>query len=202
MKRLSLLFYILYFAFSPAGAQQPPAWVHINVRNTYQTIQDFGASDCWTAEFVGKYFSTAEKEKAAKWLFSQHFDNNGNPEGIGLSCWRVNLGAGSAEQGTDSNIADETRRASCLQKSDGSFDWTRCDGQQWFMRQAKNYGVEHFLLFSNSAPVHMTKNGKANADNQYISQVLYRLGFHWSPTSWDYVDQMLEAIAGFGYFEL
>jgi thioester reductase-like protein len=40
------------------------------------------------------------------------------------------------------------------------------------------------------------------ADNQYTSQVLYRLGFHWSSTSWDYVDQMLEAIAGFGYFEL
>ena len=40
------------------------------------------------------------------------------------------------------------------------------------------------------------------ADNQYTSQVLYRLGFRWSSTSWDYVDQMLEAIAGFGYFEL
>ena len=40
------------------------------------------------------------------------------------------------------------------------------------------------------------------ADNQYTSQVLYRFGFRWSSTSWDYVDQMLEAIAGFGYFEL
>ena len=40
-----------------------------------------------------------------------------------------------------------------------------------------------------------------NPDNQYTSQVLYRLGFHWSSTSWDYVDQMLVTIAGFGYFE-
>jgi hypothetical protein len=39
------------------------------------------------------------------------------------------------------------------------------------------------------------------ADNQYTTQVLYRLGFRWSSTSWDYVDQMLTAIAGFGYFE-
>jgi amino acid adenylation domain-containing protein/thioester reductase-like protein len=39
------------------------------------------------------------------------------------------------------------------------------------------------------------------SDNQYTTQVLYRLGFHWSSTSWDYVDQMLKAIAGFGYFE-
>lgn len=40
-----------------------------------------------------------------------------------------------------------------------------------------------------------------NPDNQYTAQVLYRLGFHWSSTSWDYVDQMLVTIAGFGYFE-
>ena len=141
----------------------------VDLTRTYQTIQDFGASDCWTAEYVSDYFSSAEKEKAAKWLFSQGFDSNGNPEGIGLSCWRVNLGAGSDEQGADSNIEDETRRAACYQKSDLTYDWTRCDGQQWFMKKAKEYGVNHFLLFSNSAPVHMTKNGKANANNQMIS---------------------------------
>ena len=39
------------------------------------------------------------------------------------------------------------------------------------------------------------------ADNQYTTQVLYRLGFRWSSTSWDYVDQMLKALNGFGYFE-
>jgi len=161
-----LPFYL--FTFTHAVAQTP-AEVTIDLSRTYQTIQDFGASDCWTAEYVSDYFSTTEKEKAAKWLFSQQMDKNGNPEGIGLSCWRVNLGAGSAEQGTNSNIADETRRAACYQKSDLTYDWTRCDGQQWWMKRAKDYGVDHFLLFSNSAPVHMTKNGKANANNQNIS---------------------------------
>ncbi len=39
------------------------------------------------------------------------------------------------------------------------------------------------------------------SDNQYTTQVLYRLGFHWSSTSWDYVDRMLTAIGGFGFFE-
>ena len=38
-------------------------------------------------------------------------------------------------------------------------------------------------------------------DNQYTTQVLYRLGFRWSSTSWDYVDQMLVAISGLGYFD-
>jgi O-glycosyl hydrolase len=166
--RIVSLFIICHLSFSHAVAQTP-AEVTIDLTRTFQTIQDFGASDCWTAEYVSDYFSTTEKEKAAKWLFSQQMDKNGNPEGIGLSCWRVNLGAGSAEQGTSSNIADETRRAACYQKSDLTYDWTRCDGQQWFMKRAKDYGVDHFLLFSNSAPVHMTKNGKANANNQNIS---------------------------------
>lgn len=166
--RIVSLFIICHLAFSHAVAQTP-AEITIDLTRTYQTIQDFGASDCWTAEYVANYFSMTEKEKAAKWLFSQGFDSNGNPEGIGLSCWRVNIGAGSAEQGTSSNIADETRRAACYQKADLTYDWTRCDGQQWFMKRAKDYGVDHFLLFSNSAPVHMTKNGKANANNQNIS---------------------------------
>ena len=151
-----------------AGEALPPVTLAIDASKTFQTIQDFGASDCWTAEYVGDYF-TADREKAAKWLFSQQMDANGNPEGIGLSCWRVNLGAGSADQGANSNIEDETRRAECFLKEDGSYDWTRCNGQQWFMQQAKSYGVDHFLLFSNSAPVYFTKNGKANANNQNIS---------------------------------
>ena len=39
------------------------------------------------------------------------------------------------------------------------------------------------------------------AKNEYTTQVLYRLGFHWSTTSWDYVDQFLVAIDGMGYFD-
>ena len=145
-----------------AGEAQSPAEVKIDITKTFQTIQDFGASDCWTAEYISDYFSTTQKEKAARWLFSQKMDANGCPEGIGLSCWRVNLGAGSASQGSASNIEDETRRVECYLNSDGTYDWTRCDGQQWFMKQAKDYGVEHFLLFSNSAPIYFTNNSSVN----------------------------------------
>ena len=37
--------------------------------------------------------------------------------------------------------------------------------------------------------------------NDYTMQVLYRQGFFWSPTSWDYVDRFFQSIAGFGFFE-
>ena len=39
------------------------------------------------------------------------------------------------------------------------------------------------------------------SENQYTTQVLFRLGFRWSATSWDYVDRLLTAISGFGCFE-
>jgi len=153
-----------------SGAEPlPDVSVSIDTSMCYQTIQDFGASDCWTTEFIGDYYSEAEKSKSAKWLFSQQMDADGNPEGIGLSCWRVNIGAGSATQGSDSNIEEEIHRTECFLNSDGTYDWTRCDGQQWFMRQAKEYGVEHFLFFSNSPPIYYTKSGKANTNNQSLS---------------------------------
>lgn len=151
------------------GDEIPAQVVRLNPANTYQTIVDFGASDCWTADYVGKYFDEKEKANAAKWLFSQNMDKNGNPEGIGLSCWRMNVGAGSASQGSNSNIEDETRRTDCFMLADGSYDWTRQAGQLYFMSEAKKYGVNNYVLFSNSAPVYFTKNGKANADNKNIS---------------------------------
>lgn len=153
---------ILALSATLSAAAQSTFTVGFSPSQRYQTIMDFGASDCWTSDYVGRYFSASEKAKAARLLFSQKMNSDGNPEGIGLSVWRVNLGAGSSQQGGGSNISDVTRRADCYIKADGNYDWSRCSGQQWFMEQAKNYGVDHFLLFSNSAPIYFTANGLAN----------------------------------------
>ncbi len=48
---------------------------------------------------------------------------------------------------------------------------------------------------------HGQKAAMVDRQNSYTSQVLHRLGFYWSTTSWDYDRQMLSAIAGFGFFE-
>jgi len=48
---------------------------------------------------------------------------------------------------------------------------------------------------------HGQKTADVQRDNDYTTQVLYRLGFEFSPTSWDYVERMLTAIGGFGFFE-
>ena len=78
-----------------------------------------------------------------------------------VSLWRFNIGAGSLEQGAASNIADEWRREECFLKPDGSYDWSKQQGAQWFLQAAKQRGVKYTLGFSLSAPVQMKKNGKA-----------------------------------------
>ena len=157
--------YALTLACITSSYAQSTFNIAINPNTKYQTIADFGASDCWTAEYVGRYFNDIQKKQAAEWLFSKDIESDGKPKGIGLSAWRINLGAGSAEQGVASNIADESRRVECYLNSDGTYNWNKAQGQQFFMQQAKQYDVEHFVLFSNSAPVYMTKNGLANNKN-------------------------------------
>jgi len=48
---------------------------------------------------------------------------------------------------------------------------------------------------------HGKKFTDVSITNHYTTQVLHRLGFTWSPTSWDYIDQMLYAISGLGFFD-
>jgi O-glycosyl hydrolase len=98
----------------------------------------------------------------ADWLFSMENQADGQPRGIGLSLWRFNIGAGSAEQGENSYIPNITRRAESFQSPDGTYDWTRHQGQRWFLKAARQRGVEQFLAFSISPPIHMTLNGLAN----------------------------------------
>ena len=37
--------------------------------------------------------------------------------------------------------------------------------------------------------------------NDYTMQVLYRQGFYWSLTSWDFVERFFQTVAGFDFFE-
>jgi hypothetical protein len=41
----------------------------IDVKKTYQTIENFGASDCWSVQFTGNW-PDAKKNAMADWLFS------------------------------------------------------------------------------------------------------------------------------------
>ena len=136
----------------------------VDSRKSFQEMDHFGASDAWSAQFVGNW-PEPKRNAIADWLFSMQMDDSGNPLGIGLSLWRINLGAGSAEQGEASGIRDRWRRASSFMDPAGKFDLDRQKGQIWFARAAKERDVKHLLLFVNSPPVWLTRNGKSFADD-------------------------------------
>ncbi|TWV94020.1 glycoside hydrolase [Chitinophaga pinensis] len=136
-----------------AVAQTTAVHVSIDPGTTYQTIDNFSASDAWSVQFVGNW-PEHKKNVMADWLFSTDTTASGVPVGIGLSMWRYNIGAGSAEQGDSSGIKDEWRRAN---------DWQHQSGQLWFLQAARKRKVPQFLGFLNSPPVQLTTNGKAFA---------------------------------------
>jgi hypothetical protein len=135
----------------------------INLEANLQTMESFGASDAWQCNFIGRNWPSDKKNQIADLLFSNDLDAEGNPKGIGLSLWRFNLGAGSAEQGDASDIGDEWRRSECFTTDGINYDMTKQAGQVWFMKAARERGVDKLLAFTNSAPVYLTQNGKAHA---------------------------------------
>ena len=112
--------------------------ISIDTNTTYQTMEGFGASDAWRCQFVGDNWPELKKNRIAELLFSKEFDENGNPKGIGLSIWRFYIGAGTTEQGEDSDIKNEWRRGESFIDANGNYDWSKQKGQQWFLQKAKN----------------------------------------------------------------
>ncbi len=132
---------------------------NINIKQTHQTVDNFGASDAWSMRFIGLW-PRKQQEQIADWLFSTKNYSNGQPMGIGLSLWRFNVGAGSMEQGDKSCISPNTR-TECFLQADGTYNWYKQKGQINFLKLAKEKGVCHFLAFLNSPPVYFTQNGLA-----------------------------------------
>ena len=154
--------------------------ITIDTRIKYQITEGFGAADAWVGALVGKMWEDPIKQKIADLLFSREDDSLGHPKGIGLSMWRVNLGAGTWELGDASKMGmdgtwvpgqtkwNHTRRSESYLKnvnnpSEG-YDWTKCNGHQYWMREAKKRGTELFTACCFSPVVAWTKNGLGYGD--------------------------------------
>lgn len=187
--------YILIFALLSAnllyGQDNSVLTVTVDKDNVYQEIEGFGASDAWRIRFVGENWPMEKRNHIADLLFSLEDDEDGNPEGIGLSAWRFYLGAGSEEQGDSSDIRNVWRRSESFLDEEGNYDWTKYKGQRWFLQAAKKRGVEDFLIFTISPLVFHTKNGLAHAQKG-------DLGFNLKPQYYDdYAKLLVDVVEHF-----
>lgn len=151
------------------NAQETTVYV-IDKDIKYQEIDNFSASDAWRMDFVGKNWPSEKKEHIADLLFKHEFDKDGNPIGMALTNWRVNIGAGSYENRGNNEVTSTWNRTECFLLPDGRYDFTKQAGQQWFMNAARERGVNDFLFFTNSAPYFMTRTGSTlSGDNVCIN---------------------------------
>ena len=133
-------------------AEPTPHRDTIHLDRECQLIENFGASDCWSIQRVGGW-SAENRSRVADLLFS-------TTRGIGLSCWRFNIGGG-----INSRITNPWRTAETFETAEGQYDWARQKNERWFLAAAKARGVPQFLAFANSPPGRMTRNGLTFCDN-------------------------------------
>jgi len=122
----------------------------INTENRFQTLDGFGASACWWAQEAGGWENSSQ---IAELLY-------GKEDGIGLNIYRYNVGAGSEG---DENLYVASNRTQNFIGADGETDFTKDAVAQKMLAEAKQAAGDNLrvTLFSNSAPVNMTINGKA-----------------------------------------
>jgi len=148
-----LTLFIFALASLSSAAQDNTIEVNIDSTKRFQTIDHFGASDCWSMQHIGGW-SEPNRSRVADLLFS-------TTKGIGLSGWRFNIGAGINRD----RIPAAWRTAETFEISEGQYDWNRQKEEQWFLHAAKARGVSTFVGFANSPPARMTRNGFTNASH-------------------------------------
>jgi O-glycosyl hydrolase len=131
------------------AAGRPESYV-LDLSVRHQVIDNFGANDAWSMQKIGAWSET-HKNQIANLLFSTN-------DGIGLSLWRFNLGAGINHQ----TIHDDWRTVESFGVSEGRYDWTRQANERWFLRAAKARGVQQFGATVYSPPPWLTRNGLSN----------------------------------------
>lgn len=153
LKRSVVLAGLLTLVATASAQDEPEPLVHtIDPSTTFQTIDHFGASDCWTMGILGQW-SEERRERVAELLFSRE-------SGIGLSLWRFNLGAGLQPE----RIKNPLRTKESFEVAPGEYDWSRMKDERAMLLAAKRHGVHRFHAFALSGTPRMTRNGFVNAD--------------------------------------
>ncbi len=126
-----------------------------------QVMKHFGSSAAFNLNEITENSSDQKKDAMAKLIFSTETDGSGNPNGLGLSSFRIEIGACSKDLGDGSQISSFDRRADCPLRSDGSYDWHKMEAETYWIDKAYEYDLETVIAYSNAPPIYYSNNGLA-----------------------------------------
>ena len=133
--------------------------IRVDASTTRQTMDGFGTSGCWWAQEVGTWEEPV-RNQVTRWLFDQE-------DGIGLTLYRFNVGAGDVNE-----AKDPWRRVETFETAPGVYDWTRDAGSVTMLRMAVAAGVQEVVFFANSPPGRMLQNGRTTGDDRGESNLI------------------------------
>ncbi|MCF7847225.1 MAG: hypothetical protein K9M45_00120 [Kiritimatiellales bacterium] len=203
MKRFFVFFLVVVVACAVSGGEELS--VTVDCRKQFQTIENIGSSTGMHGAYIGRRFPRGKLDQLAELFFSTEIDSNRKLKGIGLSSFRIQIGAGTDEQ-ENCGIVQPFRRTECFLRPDGSYDWSRCAGAVYWIKKAKEYQLPCLIGYANSPPVYWTENGlgyktgKAHRSNLkpehygdyagFLATIAARFGFDYiSPVNepqWDW----------------
>lgn len=141
-----------------------PEYINILSNKKHQTMRSFGASGAWWAQVVGAWddidpeSGMEKRERISQLLFDP-------VEGIGITCFRYNIGAGSMHSGAGT-FSEETRRTESFDAGEGKYDWSRDKAAVWILKSAVKNGADEIIFFVNSPIERLTKNNKSHLDKK------------------------------------
>ena len=159
-------------------------------QNKHQVFQSFGVSGAWWAQTVGGWSETDEKsgipknERIARLLFDEK-------EGLGIKCYRYNLGGGSKQSG-NGVYDNEQRRTESFDTDDYNYDWSRDANAVEMMKLAVKNGVDEVVVFVNSPPERMTINGKAHCDKPFRTNLAKENYYRFAKYCLDCVEHFID----------
>ena len=155
----------------------------------YQTFESFGASGAWWAQVVGgwEHLDTESGKPCRERIMELLYNKD---SGIGMTCYRYNLGGGS--KNSNSCTFSKGNRGAESFDADGGYDWSRDKNAVFILKEAVKNGADEIVFFCNSPPERLTKNHKSCLDRAWHENITKENYLPFAKYCFDVTEHFLE----------
>ncbi len=149
-----ILILTMIFSCSSVFAFEEDAYrlkLDLSQKSPFGEFEGWGTSLCWWGHHLGESLPPEELDIAVKALYDEK-------EGLGLNIARYNIGGG--DDPTHNHMgAWDGRDMPGVMNADGTYDYTKDQGQIDTLKLCIKYGADILEAFANAPPYFMTESG-------------------------------------------